>query len=253
MSSTPSSAVPAGPTRKELRAAFVAGLKALAPTTIAIGVWGLVSGVAMVKVGLSQTLALAMTLLVYAGSAQLAALPLIVAGAPVWLVFAAGCVVNLRFVIFAAAMHPYFRRFSRLRRLGLGYLTSDIGFVLFMPRYGDAPVKGTPEQIWFFLGAAAGNWLTWQVCSVAGILLGSVVPQAWSLEFAAVLALIAIVVPMVASWPVLAAVAAAGLVGWAGQPLPLRLGLVLAVVAGVWAGVSAEKVLERRTAQGGRT
>lgn len=245
----PSAAVP-GLSPQERRAAIVAGLKALAPTTVAIGVWGMVSGVAMVKIGLSQPLALAMTFLVYAGSAQLAALPLIVAGAPVWLVFAAGCVVNLRFVIFAAALHPYFRRFSRWRRLGLGFLTSDIGFVLFMPRYGDAAVKGTPEQTWFFLGSALGNWVTWQVCSVAGILLGAVVPQSWSLEFAAVLALIAIVVPMVASWPVAAAVGAASLAGWAGQPLPLRLGLVLAVVAGVWAGVATERALERRKGVG---
>jgi len=253
MSNTPPTAVPAGSQSRLRRAAFLSGVKALAPTTIAIGVWGMVSGVAMVKVGLSQTLALAMTLLVYAGSAQLAALPLIVAGAPVWLIFAAGCVVNLRFVIFAAALHPYFRRFSRVRRLALGYLTSDIGFVLFMPRYADAPEKGTPRQIWFFLGAAAGNWVTWQVCSIAGILLGGIVPQAWSLEFAAVLALIAIVVPMVASRPVLAAVAAAGLVGWAGQLLPLRLGLVLAVVAGVSAGMLAEKALEGRRGEGDNT
>lgn len=85
---------------------------------------------------------------------------------------------------------------------------------------------------------------------MAGILLGAVVPQSWSLEFAAVLALIAIVVPMVATWPVAAAVGAAALVGWAGQPLPLRLGLVLAVVAGVWAGVATERALERRKEAG---
>ncbi|VCU68557.1 AzlC protein [Pigmentiphaga humi] len=203
----------------------------------------------MVKIGLSPWLALIMTLLVYAGSAQLAALPLMAAGAPVWLVFAAGCAVNLRFIIFAAALHPYFRHFSRWRRLLLGYLTSDIGFVLFMPRHGDAPAKGTPVQIRFFVGAAAGNWVTWQVSSIAGILLGGVVPQAWSLEFAAVLALTAIVVPMVASWPVVAAVGAAALAGWAGQPLPLRLGLILAVAAGVWAGVAAENALARRRAR----
>ncbi|MDX3906674.1 MAG: AzlC family ABC transporter permease [Pigmentiphaga sp.] len=252
MPDTPPPAVARGTSQAERRTAFLAGLKAMAPTGIAIGVWGVVSGVAMVKLGLSPALALAMTFLVYAGSAQLAALPLIAAGAPVWLVFVAGCIVNLRFVIFAAALHPYFRHFSAPRRIGLGFLTSDIGFVLFMPRYGDAAVKGTPEQTWFFLGVAAGNWVTWQVCSVAGILLGAVVPQGWSLEFAGVLALLAIVVPMVANWPVLAAVAVAALVGWAGQPLPLRLGLILAVVAGVWAGVIAEKAVGRRAARGGR-
>ena len=49
-----------------------------------------------------------MSLLVYAGSAQLAALPLIVAGAPLWVIVATGLITNLRFVIYSAALRPYF-------------------------------------------------------------------------------------------------------------------------------------------------
>lgn len=47
-----------------------------------IAAWGLVTGVAMVKGGLSVPLALVMSLVVFSGSAQLATLPLIAAGAP---------------------------------------------------------------------------------------------------------------------------------------------------------------------------
>ncbi len=47
-----------------------------------IAAWGFVTGIAMVKGGLSPELAVAMSLLVYAGSAQLASLPLLAAGAP---------------------------------------------------------------------------------------------------------------------------------------------------------------------------
>lgn len=226
--------------RAERKAAFIEGLRAIAPALVATSVWGLVTGVAMVKVGITESLALAMTLLVYAGSAQLTALPLIMAGAPVWLIFAAAFVVNLRFVIFSAALHPYFRRYAWYRRVFLGYITSDMNFVLFMPRYGNALVKGTSEQTWFFLGMASGNWLAWQVFSIAGILLGGVIPSAWSLDFAAVLALSAIVVPMAHGRPALTAIAVAGLVAWLAQPLPLRLGLVAAVVAGVAAGIVTE-------------
>ena len=229
-----------------LRAGFQSGLRALAPASFAIGVWGLVTGVAMVKVGLTQSLALAMTLVVYAGSAQLTALPLILAGAPIWLIFLASFVVNLRFVIFSAAFHPFFRHFPAWKRLILGYFSSDIAFVLFLPRYGDAPVKGTPEQTGFFLGVNAGNWIVWQVSSIVGIVAGSLIPAGWSLEFAAVLALMSIVVPMAVGRPGVAAIGAAAIVGWVGQPLPLRQGLDAAVVAGVAAGTVVEKAQARR-------
>jgi len=227
--------------RRERIAAFRHGVQAIVPALVATWAWGLVTGVAMVKSGLTESMALAMSLLLYAGSAQLTSLPLIATGAPLWLVFAAGSIVNLRFLIFGAALHPYFRHLSWPRRLALGYFTTDMGFVLFMPRYADAAQKGTREQLWFFLGAIAPGWLAWQSSSVIGIYLGALVPSSWSLDFAATLALLAVTVPLASSRPMLAAMAAAGAVAWVGQALPLRLGLAAAVLAGILAGMAAER------------
>lgn len=61
--------------RQERVAAFRAGVHAIVPALIATATWGLVTGVAMVKSGLTESMALAMTLLLYAGSAQLTSLP----------------------------------------------------------------------------------------------------------------------------------------------------------------------------------
>lgn len=229
----------------ERRAALFDGMRQVMPAMLPTAIWGLVTGVAMVKSGLTETMALTMTVLVFAGSAQLTSLPLIATGAPLWLIFAAGLVVNLRFVIFAAALQPFFRHLSWPRRLGLGYFTTDITFIVFMPRFGEAPVPGTREHVWFYAGTIIPGWIIWQLCSLTGIVLGSMVPSSWSLEFAAVLALLALAIPLVNSRPVAAAALAAGLLGWAGQWLPLRLGLVLAVVGGVLAGILAERRLER--------
>ena len=232
--------------RDERRAAFKEGVVAVLPALVATGVWGLVSGIAMVKAGLTESMALAMTLLVYAGSAQLTSLPLIATGAPLWLVFAAGFIVNLRFLIFGAALHPYFRTMSWPRRLGMGYFTTDVSFVMFIPRFGDAKERGTTAQRWFFLGTIVPGWFAWQGSSIIGIFLGSAVPASWALDFAAVLALMAIALPLIKTRPILISAVAAGVVAWFGQPLPLRLGLALAVIAGVIAGVWAELRLDKK-------
>lgn len=214
---------------------------------VALCIWAFVTGFAMVGYGLSENMAVLMSIVVYAGSMQLTALPLMVAGAPLWLIFAAGFVVNIRFVIFGAALQPYFRKYPWYKRLALGYWSSDLVFVFFMTRYGDARRKGTRGQLWYYLGVIVPGWFAWQIFSVLGIYTGAFVPSSWSLEFAATLALMGVAVPLVKAMPMAVSVLVTGVVAWLGQPLPLRLGLAVAIVAGVAAGVLAEKYKTRRT------
>lgn len=228
------------------RRSFKAGMSEVAPALVATSIWGFVSGFAMVGAGLSETMAALMTVLVYAGSAQLTALPLIVAGAPLWLVFAAGFVVNIRFIIFGAALQPYFRKYSWPRRLALGYWSSDIVFVFFMTRYGDARRKGTHAQLWYYLGIIVPGWISWQICSLLGVYTGAFIPASWSLGFAATLALMGIAIPLVKSMPMVVSVMVSGAIAWLCQPLPLRLGLAVSVAGGVAAGVMAEHFKSRR-------
>ena len=230
----------------ERRAIRREALIAVRPALIATFTWGLVTGVAMVKSGLTETAAVAMTLLVYAGSAQLTSLPLIAAGAPLWLIFAAGLIVNLRFLIFSAALQPYFQSLAWYKRLAYGYFTTDMAFVLFMPRFGEAEIKGTDGQRTFFLTTIVPGWITWQSSSLLGIALGALVPTQWSLDFAAVLALMAITIPLANSRPMLVSMLAAGITAWVGQGLPLQLGLLAAVVVGIVAGIWAESALRKR-------
>ena len=230
----------------ERRAARREALVAVRPALIATFTWGLVTGVALVKSGLSETAAVVMTLLVYAGSAQLTSLPLIASGAPLWLIFAAGLIVNLRFLIFSAALQPYFQSLPWYKRLAYGYFTTDMAFVLFMPRFGEAKVKGTDAQRTFFLTTIAPGWLTWQSSSLLGIGLGAMVPTEWSLSFAAVLALMAITIPLANSRPMLVSMLAAGITAWVAQGLPLQLGLLVAVVVGIVAGIWAEQAFKRQ-------
>lgn len=220
---------------------FNEGFQQVFPTMLATSLWGFVTGIAMVKAGMSEFMASLMTLLVYAGSAQLTALPLITAGAPLWLIFAAACVVNIRFVIFGAAVQPFFGRYRWPARLGLGYWLSDMGFVLFMSKFADAKKRGTPHQMWFYLGLIIPGWISWQVASLAGIFMGGVVPQGWELEFAATLALMGITIPLIKNMPMAVSIVVAGSLAWLCQPLPLRLGLAVAVVGGIVSGVAAEK------------
>ena len=226
--------------------AFVAGFRSMLATMLGIGAWGLVTGVAMVKAGMSVPLAIFMSLIVYAGSAQLAVLPLLMVGAPLWVVgFKATC-VNLRFVILSSMWRHYFGHLRLLHRLTLGYFSGDVIFVTFTHRYPTPEKK--PEQLPFFWGAAVANWVFWQVFSIAGILLANVIPLSWGLGFAGVLALMGVLYSMLkdkAAW--LACVVACG-AAVATFALPLKLNILVAIAAAVTAGLLMETA-ERRAAR----
>ena len=123
------------PSTGPIRAAWREGLQTGLPTLFGIGAWGMVVGVAMVKSGLTVVQASGMTLIAFAGSAQLASLPLIAAGAPIWVIFATALVVNLRFVIFSALLGPHFAHLPLRQRFIFGYISGDVSTALFLQRY----------------------------------------------------------------------------------------------------------------------
>ncbi|MDP3671478.1 MAG: AzlC family ABC transporter permease [Telluria sp.] len=230
-------------------AAWRAGLKMGLPTLFGIGAWGLVVGVAMVKTGLSVPQALAMTLLVFAGSAQLASLPLIAAGAPIWVVFATALVVNLRFVIFSVLLAPHFAHLPWRKRFLLGYVSGDMSVALFLQRYPSE--DPAPGKLSYLKGLLYPNWAAWQVGSVAGVLLGTAVPAEWGLGFAGTLAIVCITVPLIINSAALCGVLVASVTAVLAYGLPYKLGLLAAVMLGMASAMLIEEALEKRNKRHG--
>lgn len=225
------------------RRAFALGFQTMAPSLMALFSWGLVTGVAMSQSTLTVPQALGMTLLVYAGSAQLAVLPLLAAGTPLWAILLTAAMVNLRFVIYSAALQPHFAHLPLVRRLVLGTLNGDLGFVLFMRQgYPAGPVAGKEG---FYYGITVTNWMVWQVSSILGILLASLVPTSWGLGFAGTLALIPVLIQTIVNRSTALAVVVAAVVGLLTFSLPYRLCLVIGVAAAIVAGMACDEMVER--------
>ena len=227
------------------RDAVLRGARELLPLSPGIFAWGLVTGVAMVKSGLSTLDATILSLLAYAGSAQLAAMPLIAALAPLWLVTLTAVIVNLRFVVYTALLRPHFTHLPAGRRLWLGYIVGDIMFVRFTTLLQQEP--NYPHKVAYYTGGALANWVIWQVSSLIGIFAAAAIPASWGLELAGTLALVALLVPLCRQWPALAGAIAAAIVAVLANSLPLRLGLLCGVIAGIVVAL----VVERRSRHSG--
>ena len=210
---------------------FRQGAREMAPLALGIAAWGLMTGVAMVQSGMSVIEAVAMTLLVYAGSSQLAAIPLLVAGAPGWVILATGFCVNLRFVVFSLHLRPYLMHLPRWRRLVNGYLTADLSYALFTRRYpvpaDDAAGRAAQEA--YLAGGYCVTWCSWMGLSLLGVTLANFIPLAWGLGFAGVLSLVGILCSMATSRLRMLAIAIAGGTAVAAYSLPLKLNIVVGI------------------------
>ena len=217
---------------------YWAGVRDLASVATGIGAWGLMTGVAMVKSGMSVVEAVAMTLLVFAGSAQLAAMPLIASGAPLWVILATAFCVNLRFVVFSAHLRPYVMHLPLRERLVTGYLTADLSYVFFAKRYPHAPTPDTPHsellaQQAYLAGNSGINWVAWIGASLVGIALANVIPTEWGLGFAGILALLGVMLSLATSPLRVVSLAVSGAAAVAAYALPLKLNIVVAIAVAV--------------------
>ena len=214
---------------------FRRGVRDMSSVAPGIASWGLMTGVAMVKSGLSLPEALLMGLTVFAGSSQLAALPLIAAGPPMWVILATAFCVNLRFVVFSAHLRPYTMHLPLWRRMLSGYFTADLSYVLFTRRYPqpsqDAVVRQAQDAYW--AGNSAVNWLSWTIPGLLGIALANAIPPAWGLSFAGLLALLGVLCSLITDRLRAVSAGVAGAAAVAVFALPLKLNILVAIAAAV--------------------
>ena len=231
---------------QQQQSAWRGGLKTMSRSALAIFSWAVVTGLAMGKSSLSTEQALAMSLFVFAGSAQLASLPLIGAGFSVLTILITALIVNLRFVIFSIGVQAHFSHLPAWRRAILGYFTADFGYLMYTSRFGEVQTEAERKndsyyRTYFMYGLATGNWGIWQAGSILGILGASQIPDEWGLEFAGTLALIAVIVPMLDHRAARWAAVVAAMVAILTYSLPLKLNLTAAILAAIVVGILADR------------
>lgn len=230
------------------RPLFREGVVEALPLGIGIAAWGLVAGVAMAKSDMGVPLAILMSVLVYAGSAQIASLPLIAADAPIWVVWVTTLCVSLRFMAFSYHFRPYLAHVPRKQRLALAFLAGDSTFALFVNRFPQ-PTAG-PAYEDYYLGGALATFGFWQVSIITGIVMGDAIPPSWNLGFAGTMALLALTCTQLRNRVTIVAAVVAGCAAVAAYALPMKLNIIVAIAAAVALGALAERMPWRRRGEG---
>src|SRR4051812_26070431 len=142
------------------------GLRAGAPFAAAGFLLSLSFGVLARDAGFSALAAIVMSAIVFAGSAQFAAVSIVAAGGGVGAAVAAAALMNSRFVPMGIALAPSLPG-GPLKRAAQGQSLVDASWA--MAARGD----GTVDR-WFLFGASALQYVTWVCGTIAGVLGGHV-------------------------------------------------------------------------------
>ncbi len=199
----------------------------------------MVAGVAAVSAGIPAAQALAMSVVIFAGASQLAAADLIGRNVPAAIVVLTVLIINLRMMMYSASIAPYFRKQSARWKAGLAYFLTDQAYAVSLMRFER---DDETNRRWYYLGVATPLWVAWQFATVAGILLGTSVPPSWKLEFAVPLVFLAVLVPSVTDRATTVAAVVGGTTAVLAEGLPFNLGLVIAAIVGILAGLLVEEV-----------
>lgn len=206
---------------------------------------GLAFGVLAQKAGFSTWNAVLMSLLVYAGSAQLIAVGLFAAGASPLSVIVTTLVVNLRHMLMSAALSPFLSHWRAHELAAFAYELTDETFAIHSLRFPSGQVSKvealalnvTAQMAWVL-----GTWMG----AMAGQLIGDVRPLA--LDYALPAMFIALLVMQVKSRvQIVVALFSGGLsVGLTLAGVD-RWSVIVATLIGATVGVGVERWINRRS------
>ena len=224
---------------------FWAGARDTFPLIVGAIPFGLIFGALALNSGLSFGATMAMSAFVFAGSAQFIAVGLVAAGSGWPIIVLTTFVVNLRHALYSATLAPHITRLPQRWQIPLAFWLTDETFVVVVKRYSLS--KEAAYTHWYYLGSALFMYTNWQICTLLGLTIGRLIPNAaaWGLDFAMPVTFIGMVIPYLKSRPMVASVVVAGVVSIVAYPLPHQLGLITAALTGITTGIVIELWSER--------
>jgi 4-azaleucine resistance transporter AzlC len=218
---------------------FIQGVISSLPFWLGVAPFGVAYALAAKTAGLHPFEIQGMSLLVFAGASQLIASGLIAAGANAFSIILVTLIVNLRHLLFGTSLLSVLQPLKWYQKMLLAFGLTDEAYAVSVRKLLQ---KETGPL--YLVGAMVSVYVCWQVSTLAGILLGGVIPDptALGLQLVFPLSFSVMLMPYLKLRPGQAAALAAGVLAVGAK---LLLGgnwyILIGAVGGTLMGFLAEK------------
>jgi 4-azaleucine resistance transporter AzlC len=242
MPAMPEPSAPAAPT-VSLAAARRRLWQEVAGIAFSAAGFGFVYGLTARHAGFSPIEAMAMSVLVFAGAAQFAAVGYVAAGLAWPGVILLTALLNARHLLYSAALAPWLKDRSLPRRAAMAHLLTDEAFALTIAHFQRL---GRADERGYWIAAIASTFIPWNVATLAGVLLGGQIadPSRYGLDVVFPAAIAGLAVGLMTGRRELVAAVVGGGVG---VVVSLAIGPAVGIVSGGLVGPLAGMLLPGTT------
>lgn len=215
------------------------GAIASMPLCIATAPWGLLAGSMAIEANLTPMEGQGLSVIVFAGAAQLVAIGMLKGGAGIFSILLTTLLLTSQHLLYGMSMRPVISPMPARWRIGLGFLLTDELFALTSQYH-----KKNFDR-WYALGVGLTFYLFWNLCTLVGIILGKNIPglNQLGLDFSIAATFIALIVPVVRNLPTVICVATALFCSILFSYWQWESALVLSGLAGMTAGFICSKLM----------
>ena len=171
---------------------FRRGILDVAPHMLSVIPFGIIYGAIGVELGFNPYLIYAMSLIIFGGASQIVFLQLISGGASALIAVTSVGVINSRHLLYGAVLSEYLEKLTIFKKLIISYFVVDQGFAESNKYFQKN--KNQEHIHYHLLGTGITLWVCWQISTITGIILGSIVPPELGLKFAIPLTFISLIV-----------------------------------------------------------
>ena len=218
------------------------------PLVLAATPFAIVYGALGQSLDMPFWLVMAISALVFAGASQFIALTLLATGTQIGIIIFTVFLVNLRHMLYAVSLVPYFQNVKKWQKALMGFSLTDETFALVSARMAGYKTSNGPatEFVNYYAGSALFMYLNWNLWTAIGFFVGSEFAgiQEFGLEIAMVVAFAGIVVSQLKNASHYCCLLVATLAAVVSYDWPHQTGILFASFAGILAGLMSDKFLD---------
>ena len=221
---------------------FTKGMVDISPHMLSVIPFGIICGAIGVELGFDPYLVYAMSFIIFGGASQIVFLQVLSGGASNLVAVTSVGIINSRHLLYGAVLSEHLSDMKITWKIIISYFLVDQAFAVsnnYLKKNKDN------NKSFHLLGSGFTTWIVWQITTIIGIFLGSIIPDKLGLSFAIPLTFLALIINDLRKLINVIVIIISGLIATLGyQSIPFKAYIIIASASGLLVAFILTKIIK---------